>query len=114
MTSESDSKTEEQSPSSFEPQTKTFEEKAAELPEDVKVKINATLSFMESGMNQWEQVKSKGHTPQSFIQGFVHVLTEYDALRESGTDMRRAQMLTLMKMRAAFVEIAYDDIQKGH
>lgn len=107
MTSESDSKTEERLPL-------TFEEKAAELPEEVKVKINNTLSFMESGMNQWEQVKSKGHTPQSFIQGFVHVLTEYDALRESGTDMRRAQMLTLMKMRAAFVEIAYEDLKQGH
>ena len=114
MTSESVTETEAQAQSPFDDlQAKTFEEKAALLSEDVKTKINHTLSFMEAGMNQWEQVKEKGHTPESFITGFIHVLKEYDGLRSSGTDLRRAQMLTLMKMRTAFVEIAFEDFLKS-
>lgn len=90
---------------------KQFNEKAAKLSEETKKKINHTLAFLEGGMNQWEQVKSKGHKPEDFIQGFVHTLMEYDKLREGGTDVRRAQMLVLMKTRELFVDIAVHDLE---
>lgn len=91
---------------------KRFEEMSAAIPQETREKINHTLAFLEAGMNQWEQVKDKGHSPKSFIESFIQVLTEYDGLRESGTDKRRAQMLTLMKIRGQIVEVAYADLKK--
>jgi len=89
-----------------------FEEKAAVIPQWKKTNINHTLAFIEGGLKQVEQVKAAGHTPESFLQGFAQLVMEYHGLRESGTDVKRAQMLTLMKMRAFFVDDAYAQVMK--
>ncbi len=89
-----------------------FEEMSAAIPQELRDKINHTLAFLEAGMNQWEQVKEKGHSPKSFVESFIQVMGEYDGLRESGTDRRRAQMLTLMKIRGQIVALAYADLKK--
>lgn len=89
-----------------------FEEKAKVIPQWKKTNINHTLSFIEGGLKQVEQVKAAGHTVEGFLQGFAQLVMEYHGLRESGTEAKRAQMLTLVKMRAFFVDDAYNQYLK--
>lgn len=70
------------------------------------------MGFIESATNQWDGVKSKGHSLESFMQIFAHTLSEYDQMLNAEIEPKRAKYLLMVKIRESLVDLALNDNQK--
>lgn len=70
------------------------------------------MAFIESATKQWDGVRAKGHSLESFMQIFAHTLSEYDQMLSSEIEPKRAKYLLMVKIREALVDMAINDNKK--
>lgn len=72
------------------------------------------MGFIESATKQWDGVRAKGHSLESFMQIFAHTLSEYDQMLSSEIEPSRAKYLLMVKIRESLVDLAlHDNKQKN-